>query len=104
MGTRQPARFAPKPVYGLPEDVLASEHAESVRRAPSAVLPLLLLFAALAAATVWFVALPAFGSKEHAQPTCEVFVLESGTTRCVPEAQVRAQAAKKLRPGARAKR
>ena len=57
MGTRQPARLA-SPVYGLPEGAVPNMSS----RGPSPVLPLLLLVVVLAAASVWFVALPAFAS------------------------------------------
>jgi hypothetical protein len=50
----------------------------------SSLLPLLILVVGLAAATVWFVALPAL-DKPPAKRSCEVFVLKSGSTRCVPE-------------------
>ena len=49
------------------------------------VLPLLMLVIGLAAATVWFVALPAL-EPSPARRTCEVIVLESGTTKCVEDA------------------
>ena len=49
------------------------------------VLPLVMLVAALAAATVWFVALPAL-ERSPERRTCEVIVLESGTTKCVEDA------------------
>lgn len=80
MGLRQPARLSPSPHYGLP-----SESALTDRGTPSALLPLLLLFVALAAATVWFVAVPAFAKPVAAQQTCEVIVLKSGATKCVKD-------------------
>ena len=86
MGTRQPARL-PRPVYGLPDGAVASDS-----RAPSPVLPLLLLVGVLAAATVWFVALPAFAKPVRAERSCEVMVLESGTTKCVHDATHRSDA------------
>jgi hypothetical protein len=46
------------------------------------VLALLILVIGLAIATIWFVALPAFG-KPLAKRSCEVVVLESGSTKCV---------------------
>jgi len=49
------------------------------------VLPLLILVIGLAAATVWFVALPALDKPPRAERSCEVFVLKSGSTRCVPK-------------------
>ena len=80
MGLRQPARLSPSPNYGLP-----SESALTDGGPPSALLPLLLLFVVLAAATVWFVAVPAFAKPVQAQRACEVIVLESGTTKCVKD-------------------
>jgi hypothetical protein len=79
MGLRQPARLSPSPSYGLPSE------ASVTGGAPSALLPLLLLFVALAAATVWFVAVPALAKPAQAQQACEVIVLESGTTKCVKD-------------------
>jgi hypothetical protein len=76
--------------------------AEAHPREPSPVLPLLLLVIGLAAATVWFVALPAL-EKPPPGRSCEVFVLRSGTTKCVPQAGARALA-KKPKPARRAKR
>jgi hypothetical protein len=60
-----------------------------------------MLFLGLAAATVWFVALPAFDGPP-ASPSCEVYVLKSGSTVCKPLAGSRA-ASVKPKP-ARAKR
>jgi hypothetical protein len=80
MGLRQPARVSTSPGYGLP-----SESGVTDGGAPSALFPLLLLFVALAVAAVWFVAVPALAKPAHAQPTCEVIVLESGTTKCVKD-------------------
>jgi hypothetical protein len=48
------------------------------------VLPLMILVIGLAVATIWFVALPALDKPPRAGRSCEVFVLESGSTRCVP--------------------
>jgi len=78
MGTRQPAQLS-RPVYGLPEGTAPSD----LSRAPSPLLPLLLLFVVLAAASVWFVALPAFAKPVRAERSCEVIVLATGTTTCV---------------------
>ena len=47
------------------------------------IVPLLLIFVALAAATVWYVGLPAFDKEPQATRTCEVIVLGSGSTKCV---------------------
>ena len=89
MGMRQPAQLA-RPAYGLPEATLANEHSGT----PSPLIPLLLLCIALAAAAVWFVALPAFAKPAHAARTCEVIVLKSGTTKCVHERGSQATPAK----------
>jgi hypothetical protein len=80
MGMRQPAHLA-QPAYGLPEATLGNEHSG----APSPLIPLLLLCIGLAAAAVWFVALPALAKPARAERTCEVIVLKSGTTKCVHE-------------------
>ena len=48
-------------------------------------MPLLMLVVGLAAATVWFVALPAL-EPSPARRTCEVIVLEPGTIKCVEDA------------------
>jgi hypothetical protein len=79
MGLRQPARLSTGTGYGLPSEGVTDGGA------PSALLPLLLLFVVLAAATVWFVAVPAFAKPVAAQQTCEVVVLKSGTTKCVKD-------------------
>jgi hypothetical protein len=42
----------------------------------------------LAVATIWFVALPMLNQPAQAKRTCEVFVLESGNTRCVTNAKI----------------
>jgi hypothetical protein len=80
MGMRQPAQLR-QPAYGLPEATLGNEHSGT----PSPLIPLLLLCIALAAAAIWFVALPAFAKPAQAARTCEVIVLKSGTTKCVHE-------------------
>jgi hypothetical protein len=80
MGLRQPARLSPRPVYGLPDRAVSDERA----RLGSGVLPLLVLVVALAAATVWYVALPALDTRPSARRSCEVVFLASGKTRCVP--------------------
>ena len=73
---------AARPVYGV-----ADVSAESERsRLDSGVLPLLALVLGLAAATIWFVALPALdGPPPRAERACEVVVLEPGSTKCVPK-------------------
>lgn len=81
MGMRQPAQASPTPAYGLPEGAVAGRHPG----APSGLLPLLLLCVALAAAAVWFVAVPALQESPRAARSCEVIVLSSGSTKCVSE-------------------
>ena len=49
----------------------------------SPALPLLVLVVGLAAAAIWFVALPQLNKPVPVQRGCEVIVLESGKTRCV---------------------
>lgn len=66
--------------YGLPEVAVASERSGG----PSSVLPLLILVIGLAAATIWFVALPVLHKPASGGRSCEVYVLSSGTTKCIP--------------------
>ena len=82
---------AARPAYGDPEIAVSSE------RAPSSVLPLLVLCLGLAPATGWFVALPAFDAPP-AKRSCEVYLLKSGSTVCKPLPGSR-QAGVKPRPG-----
>jgi hypothetical protein len=81
---RRPAKAskvsAARQTYGVPGVAVADER----RSVPSSVLALLILVVGLAVATIWFVALPAFG-KPLAKRSCEVVVLESGATRCVAD-------------------
>lgn len=73
---------AARPVYGVADVSAASERSSL----DTGVLPLLALVLALAAATVWFVALPALeGPPPRADRSCEVIVLEPGSTKCVPK-------------------
>jgi hypothetical protein len=97
MGTRQPARLSPTPVYGIPEATVPN-----ARSGPSGVLPLLVLVVVLAAAAVWYVALPAFDQPVAQKRTCEVVVLASGATACVEAPGRKAKTAHK--PAGRAKR
>ena len=55
----------------------------------------------LAAAAVWFVALPQLDKTATVQRSCEVIVLKSGKTRCV--ANPKTAAAKKAQSAKRAK-
>jgi hypothetical protein len=95
MGMRQPASPSPTPAYGLPEGAVASRHSG----APSGLLPLLLLCVALAAAAVWYVALPAFQKTPGATRSCEVIVLSSGTTKCVSERSLERRHAPRAKTG-----
>ena len=69
----------------------------------SPVLPLLLLVIGLAAAAVWFVALPQLDKPATVQRSCEVIVLKSGKTRCVANPKTGAKAAPKKQSAKRAK-
>jgi hypothetical protein len=71
---------AARPAYGVAGGAAASERPNVA----SSVLPLLILVIGLAAATIWFVALPAL-DKPHAKRSCEVIVLKQSSTRCVPK-------------------
>lgn len=70
-----------RPVYGRLEGDVEDE----VARGPSPVLPLLLLVAALVAATIWFVVLPALDRQPPPERSCEVVFLKSGSTACVSD-------------------
>jgi hypothetical protein len=82
MGMRQPARLSPTLAYGLPEDIVASTSSKTGRGAGS-VVALVVLVLGLAAATVWFVALPAL-TATPAGRACEVVITKSGAPECVP--------------------
>lgn len=98
MGMRQPARISTTPAYGIPDPVVTNDDSGGV----GGLLPLLILVVALAAATVWFVALPALKEGPAAR-SCEVVVLESGSPACVPE-PARGSGKAPHRPSARSKR
>ena len=73
-------------------------------RVPSGVVPLLILVVGLAAATIWFVALPALDRAPQAERSCEVIVLKTGFTKCVPTPKPGSPAAhKKTKASGRAK-
>jgi hypothetical protein len=73
---------AAKPVYGVLAVDSANERTEESRT----VVALLLLVTGLAAATMWFVALPLFDTPNGAPQACASFVLtDDGVIRCVPE-------------------
>jgi hypothetical protein len=83
MGMRQPARLSPTLAYGLPEDILASaDSSADSSRGVGSIVALLVLVLGLAAATVWFVALPALGG-EPAGRSCEVVITKSGAPDCL---------------------
>ena len=96
---------------GVASDVVvANERASAVRAAAPAqkerspVLPLLILVIGLAAAAVWFVALPQLDKPATVQRSCEVIVLKSGKTRCVTNPKTGSKAAaKKAQAAKRAK-
>jgi len=66
--------------YGMPDVAAPDERSSEL----SSVLPLLILVVGLAAATIWFVALPVLHEPASVGRSCEVYVLPSGTTKCVP--------------------
>ena len=66
--------------YGLPEVAAASGRSGE----PSSVLPLLIIVIGLAAATIWYVVVPVLHKPASVGRSCEVYVLPSGTTKCVP--------------------
>ena len=73
---------AAKPVYGVLDVSPDDERSEETRT----VIALLLLVTGLAAATLWFVALPLFDKPHGGPQACESFVLtDDGVIRCVPE-------------------
>jgi hypothetical protein len=89
---------AARHAYGA-QGVAVAEERTSVA---SGMLPLLILVIGLAAATVWFVALPALD--KPAEQSCEVVFLRSGTTRCVEKPVPRSRAmVQKSKPSRRVK-
>jgi hypothetical protein len=73
---------AAKPAYGDLDVASATERVGGNRT----VVALLLLVTGLAAATIWFVALPLFATPDGAPQDCGSFVLtDDGVLRCVPE-------------------
>ena len=95
MGMRQPASASPTPGYGLPDGTVAGGHTG----APSGLVPLLLLCVVLAAAAVWYVAVPALHKSPHATRSCEVIVLSSGSTKCVSQRSLERKHAPSARAG-----
>lgn len=57
---------------------------EQPRSASRDFLPLLALVIGLAAATIGYVVVPTLTKPPAKQRSCEVYVLESGLTKCVP--------------------
>lgn len=63
----------------------------------------MILVIGLAAAAIWFVALPALDSPP-AKRSCETFVLKSGSTKCVLEPTLGSRAVRDApKPSSRAK-
>ena len=93
---------AARHAYGLPSLAAGEERTSSER---SAVVPLLILVAVLAAATTWLVVLPLLDRSPQAARPCEVFVLRSGATKCVPNSAPEAttKSKPKAKPARRAK-
>lgn len=79
---------AARHAHRLPSVAVAAERSS----APSPVVPLLVLVIGLAAAAVWFVALPALDRPPRAERSCEVYVLASGATKCVPRPKLQSRA------------
>ena len=74
---------AAKPLYGVLKVTDANQRSEVETRT---VIALLILVAALAAATIGFVAVPLFDKPHRAPQDCQMFVLtKSGVTKCVAE-------------------
>ena len=65
---------------GVSEIAVGSQEFEG----PSPVVPLLMVVIGLAAAAIWFVWLPLIQEPTNAARSCEVYVLPSGHTKCVP--------------------
>ena len=74
---------AARHAYGV-AGVEVDDERPSALRSVLQLLPLLTLVVALAAATVWFVALPALAGPP-AERSCEVVFLKSGKTKCVAQ-------------------
>ena len=73
---------ATKLAYGVMAVDASNDRSDEART----VIALLVLVVALAATTVWVVALPLFQTSHRTAETCEMFVLtRAGVTKCVPE-------------------
>lgn len=73
---------AAKPLYGVLNVRFGKRSEETTRT----VIALLILVTGLAAANIWFVALPLFEKPDRALQDCQTFVLtKSGVAKCVPE-------------------
>lgn len=92
---------AARHAYGLPGVAVSDERASSPA---SAVVPLLILVIVLAAATTWLVAVPLLDRSSQAARSCEVYVLRSGATKCVPNSKPGSKSKPKPKPARRAKR
>ena len=88
-------------VHVASDVVVANERGSAVgavapaQKERSPVLPLMILVVGLAAAAVWFVALPQLDKPATVQRSCEVIVLKSGKTRCVANPETGSKAAAK---------
>jgi hypothetical protein len=92
---------AARPAYGLSDVTVANERPSLA----SGVLSLLILVIGLAVATVWYVVVPALDKPAVAERTCEVIVLRSGSSKCVPRSTLASRAEpKKPEPARRANR
>jgi len=65
--------------------------------------PLLVLVLGLAVAPLWFVAIPLVNRPAAVERGCEVIVLKTGKTKCVPERTLASLTGKKHKPAARPK-
>jgi hypothetical protein len=75
---------AAKPLYGVLNVSVRNQRSDAEA---GTVIALVFLVTALAAATIWFVALPLFDRPHRAPQDCRAFVLtKSGVTKCIPEA------------------
>jgi hypothetical protein len=82
-----------------PGVAIANERPSEVSNA----LPLLILVIGLAAATIGFVAIPVLDKPSRAERSCEVFVLKSGSPRCVPNPMLGSRVPQKPKTSGRAK-
>ncbi len=89
---------AARPVYGVPEDAAIDDGS----RGFGGVFLLFFIVIGLAVVTMWYAVLPALRTAPTVQRSCEVVVLASGATKCVP-APTRASQTATHKPSGRAK-